>query len=286
MSIFDQAYDNMEWEEICYRLPGDLAVKALKRRITNLDTLDMFFSFVRDKSNGVKEIRDHVNATLNNFSVDEIFDHFEQPRHALLFSWTNADNKTRLKDGGGDALTHKFLFNLAAHDDFESLHKVLDHVLAQPAINHGELLSVLNKVNNENFIPLFNKVINDPRPEAKIMALCVRDPANYKLISRHQRVMGLKALAKINYFDRHFEIVDFSIFSELRPLDRLNTLYSYLSKFPLYKQLRVFNPSPSEDEVSIVLFAGCIEHYELVQKIEKMYADITVTEPPTTEEEE
>ena len=51
MSIFDQAYDNMSWQEVCYRLPGDLAVNALKRRVNNLDTLKMFFDNVGRKRN-------------------------------------------------------------------------------------------------------------------------------------------------------------------------------------------------------------------------------------------
>ena len=52
MSFFDQAYDEMSWQEICYRLPSELAIDALQRRINNLDTLRMFFDNVGNFKHG------------------------------------------------------------------------------------------------------------------------------------------------------------------------------------------------------------------------------------------
>jgi hypothetical protein len=286
MSIFDQAFDEMSWEEVCYRLPGELAVNALKRRITNLETLSMFLECVHSQPSNIKPLNDHINSVLSDYSPDEIFEKFEQERHPLLFNWTNKENKERLKNDGKDKLTHKFLYNLSDANDVESLGKVFDHVLAQNPVVQSEALSVLNKISNKHFVPFLNRILSDNRPEVRALVLCVNDYGNRKLISKHQMVMGLKALSKIKFFDRAFEIVDFSLFSELKPLERLNTLKTYLSRFPKYKQIKIFDPMPTEDEINFVLFAGCIEHNELVQEISGMYKDITESEPPQENNEE
>lgn len=286
MSIFDQAFDEMPWEEVCYRLPGELAVNALKRRITNLDTMDMFFECAQSQPSSIKELREHVNEVLMEYTPEEIFEKFPQEKHPLLFNWVNAANKSRLKEEGKDNLTHKFLYNLADENDVESLDKVMGHVLAQDPVVTSEVLSVLNKVSNKHFAPFLNRVLSDSRPEVRALALCVNDYGNRKLITRHQMVIALKALSKLGYFDRPFEIVDFGIFSELKPLERLKTLEVYLRRFPKYQQIQVFDPAPTDDELSLVLFAGCIEHNDLVQKLYQTYKDITENEPPESEEGE
>lgn len=277
MSIFDRAFDEMSWEEVCYRLPGELAISALKRRITNLDTLDMFFECVHSQPSNIKELKEHVNSVLLEYTPEEIFEKFDQPKHALLFNWTNDTNRTRLKEDGKDKLTHKFLYNLSDGDDVESLEHVFDHVLGQNPVKASELLSVLNKVNSKHFVPFLNRILSDQRPEVKALVLCINDYGKYKLISKHQRVIALKALSRLKYFDRSFEILDFSLFSELKPLERLNTLMTYLSRFPKYRQIKVFDPMPTEDEINLVLFAGCIEHNDMVQKVYSLYKDVTET---------
>jgi len=286
MSIFDQAFDDMPWEEVCYRLPGELAVNALRRRITNLDTLDMFFECVQSQPSSIKDLREHVNSVLGEYTPEEIFEKFPQEKHPLLFNWVNAANKARLKDEGKDKLTHKFLYNLADDNDVDSLNQVMDHVLNQNPVVASEALSVLNKVSNKHFAPFLQRVLADDRPEVRALALCINDYGNRKLITKHQMVIALKALSKLSYFDRVFEIVDFSLFSELKPMERLKTLEVYLNRFPKFKQIQVFDPSPTEDELNLVLFAGCIEHNDLVQKLYQTYKDITESEPPKVEEDE
>lgn len=286
MSLFDQAYDEMSWEEVCYRLPSELAINALKRRITNIETLKMFFGSVGTKTSNVKELKEHVNNVMLDYTPEEVFEHFEQEEHPLLFNWTDERNRDRLKNEGKDNLTHKFLYNLADENDVDSLTQVLDHVLAQNPAKQSEVVSVLNKVSNKHFVPLFRKILTDSRPEIRALALSVSNYSNSKLISNHHKVIALKAVAKMGYFDRNIGTLDFSIFSDLKPLERLKVLEIYLNGFPKFKRLKVFDPMPTEDELNLVLFAGCIEHNELVQKLSNLYKEITDMDPQGSEDEE
>lgn len=287
-SFFDQEYDNMTWHEVCYRLPGELAINALKRRVTNLDTLMMFFEHVHSQPSSIKELRDHVNDVISSHTVDEIFDKFETERHPLLFNWLNSENKDRLKTDGQekDKLSHKFLFNLSQPDDVDGLSKVLDHVLEEDHPKQSEVLSVLNKVSNAHFNPLLERVLRDKRPEVRVCVLSVSDVNNHKLISNYQKVIGLKAMVGMKFSNVRINTLDFKVFSELRPAERMEALSRYLNGFPKYRQLQVFDPMPTEDEFQLVLFAGCIEHNEEIKRLNQLYKEITVEEPPIEEADE
>lgn len=286
-SFFDQEYDNMSWSEVCYRLPSELAVNALKRRVTNLDTLMMFFEHVHSQPASIKPLREHINSVISNFTVDEVFDKFDQEHHPVLFNWLNSDNKERLRKDGQENLSHKFLFNLSGSNDIDGLNKVLDKVLEQDPPKHSEILSVLNKVSNVHFNSMLEKVLRDKRPEVKVCVLSVGDVNNEKLISNYQKVIGLKAMIKAGYSSRlPINTLDFKVFSDLRPAERMVALKKYLERFPKYRQIQVFDPMPTEDEFQLVLFAGCIEHNEEIKKLNELYQEITTLEPPKEEEDE
>lgn len=286
MSFFDQAYDEMSWQEVCYRLPSDLAVSALKRRINNLDTMLTFFELAQSQPAHVKDLKDHINNVVMEYDVDEVFDTFEAKMHPVLFNWMNENNLKRLKDDGQDKMTYKFLFNLATPDDVESLTKVLDIVLEKDHAVQSEVLSILNKVSNKHFHQLLSAVLGDPRPEVRVCALSVSDPHNQRLVSELHQTIALKALAKSTAHDRYMNPLNFKLFSNLRPKERLISLDRYFRAFPKYKQLQIFDPMPTEDEFNLVLFAGCIEHNDTVKKLHDAYKDITSSEKPIEAEDE
>jgi len=285
MSFFDQAYDEMSWKEVCYRLPGDLAVSALQRRITNLDTLSSFFDIVQSQPSNVKQLKDHVNSIVTDFTVDEVFDKFETGRHPVLFNWMNDDNLKRLKDDGKDKLTHKFLYNLSNPDDVENLSKVLDDILAEEFPKQSEVLSVLNKISNKHFHGLLNIVLGDSRPDVRVCALSVTDVHNQSLVSDLHKTIALKALVKSSSV-RYLSMLSFKAFSALRPKERLVALEKYFNTFPKYRQRKVFEPAPTEDEFQLVVFAGCIEQNELVKKLCSTYKEITELDPPVEASDE
>ena len=78
MSFFDQAYDDMSLEEVCYRLPSDLAVNALKRRVTNLDTLMSFIEKVQSPLWACTPVS--VNPTILFFNLLDL------PLHSFIAS--------------------------------------------------------------------------------------------------------------------------------------------------------------------------------------------------------
>lgn len=286
-SFFDQEYDDMTWSQVCYRLPGELAVNALKRRVNNLDTLVMFFDNVGSQPSGIKELRAHVNDVIADFTVDEVFEKFETPSHPLLFNWMDSKNKDRLKDDGQENLSHKFLFNLSDPNDVTSLNRVLDSVLEEEHPAQSQIISVLNKVSSVHFNSFLDRIMKDARPSVRVCALSVRDVHNEQLISNFQKVIALKALVKMPFpEERSIGMLDFKIFSDLRPADRMTALEKYFNQFPKYRQIKVFSPEPTDDEFQLVIFAGCIEHNDRVKKLNETYKEITELEPPASEDEE
>ena len=117
MSIFDKAYDEMTMAQICSRLPGELAVRALRRRILNLDTLFSFVEVNGSSNTNVGELKNHVNGILASSSLDDIFNTFKQEAHPTLFQWLDSDNTKRIKENAKDKLTTTFRFNLTDSDD-------------------------------------------------------------------------------------------------------------------------------------------------------------------------
>ena len=281
MSFFDQAYDAMSWQEVCYRLPSDLAVNALKRRITNLDTLKMFFDNVGNQPSGVKPLKDHVNELLTANTIDDIFNAFGEPEYQpILFNWMNADNSKRFKGFDPTKLGLKFLFNLTDSKDQAGLDAIMDKVLAEPELSLAHVKSVLSKADDSVVAPLVNKLSLDARPEVRVCLLSVPGSNSYK-VSELQKIIGLKALAKCASNPlTAVNILSMNAFSSLRPAERMIALERYLDCFPVYHKMAAFDPMPSEEEFKIILFAGCIEQNDTVNKILERYKQITEQEPP------
>lgn len=285
MSIFDQAYDEMTLVEVCVRLPGELAVNALKRRINDLVSLLEFLETAGSQPADIKPVREHVNNILNKYSVVDIFDTFKQESHPALFNWLNEENAKRLKEEGKDKLTRKFKFNLSKDNDIETLGEVLIDILAEDFVNQPAIVSVLQKADSTVFNQLLDSVIRDARPEVKQCILGVS--TNRGLLTDHQLTIGLKAFAQsATPLAGIGGLLNFKLFSALRPDERLYALEKYFSYFPKYRQLSVFNPEPSKEEFDLILFAGCIEQNDLVSKLNKVYQEITEELPPKEESED
>src|SRR5690348_15663216 len=126
MSIFDQAYDEMTLQEVCFRLPGELAVRALKRRVNDLPTLLDFIKAVGSQPTFVPDLKQHINGLITNEQVADVLTLFGQETHSSLFGWLDDANKNRLKNEGRESLSTKFLFNLAGEKDLDDLKYVLE----------------------------------------------------------------------------------------------------------------------------------------------------------------
>ena len=59
----------------------------------------------------------------------------------------------------------------------------------------------------------------------------------------------------------------------------------YLNYFPTYRKVKVFDPEPTEDEMNLILFAGCFQFNDLVEKIVEKYNKITKLEQNKDEED-
>ncbi len=282
MSIFDQAYDEMTLTEVCSRLPGELAIKAITRRINDLPSLLDFVKTVGSQPSFVKDLSAHINDVFSKYSTQDILNTFEQGLHPSLFAWLNDGNKNRLKNEGKDKISTTFLFNLSGSKELDSLKSVLENVLGEQSVRQSAVLSVLNKADQDIFPQLLDIVVKDQRPEVRECILAISTFGNNQLVSDLQKTIALKAFVKSGQL-RAVNVLDFKLFSTLKPLERLTALAKYLNYFPTYRQVKVFDPSPTEDEFNLILFAGCIEHNDLVSKLSKQYKEITEEDAPEEE---
>jgi hypothetical protein len=286
MSFFDEAYDAMTLDEISYRLPSELAVNALKRRLDNLPTLLDFIKTIGTQPSYVKELKDHINGIISNEKVADIVQVFDTTLQPSLFGWLNEENKNRIKDEGRASLDKKFVFNLAGEEDLEDLKYVLEETLKEPTANTPHIRAVLDKANYKIFPQLMNIIVGDTRPEVRETILGVRDPQNNSLISDYQRTAALKAFVKSNNRLPYINKQNFKSFTALKPKERLDALNKYLGYFPSFRQLEVFDPMPTQEEFDMILFAGCLEYNDLVVKLSHKYKEITQESAPVETDDE
>lgn len=284
MGFFDEAYDAMTLDEICYRLPGDLAVSALKRRVDNLPTLLDFVKTIGTQPSYVPDLKAHINGVISKEKVADIVQIFDATLQPALFGWLNEENKNRIKGEGRTSLDKKFIFNLAGDTDLEDLKYVLEETLKEPVANTAHIRAVLDKANYKVFPQLMDMVLGDTRPEVRETILGVRDPQNNGLISDYQRTAALKALVKSTNRLPYINKQNFKSFTALKPKERLDALNRYFNYFPTYRQLEVFDPMPTQEEFDMILFAGCLEHNDLVVSLSKRYKEITQDSPPETKD--
>lgn len=279
--FMDKIYDEMELMEVICRLPGELAIKAIKRRIPGADNLAEFFdaAAVENETSKCGAVKNHVNSIVGKYDdICHVLDVIGEKYHSVLHGYLNDMNKTRLVVEGADRLSVKFLFNLTDHDDADGMKKVLDKALAEQDTVPSQILSILNKSAPENCQTLINIVLKDKRPLIQSTVLSVGNEYNFKTISEHQKMIALKAFAKIPSSQegiKGIQPLDFKLFQDLKPLERLLALDRYLSYFPVYKKRKAFNPEPSVEDFDAILFAGCFQYYDLVEGIKEKYDAIT-----------
>jgi hypothetical protein len=299
MSIFDAAYDEMSWKEVCCRLPSELAVRALQRRISDLDSMVEFMENVGSQPAHIIDVKKAVNEVITNNSVDDIFNKFEASKHPLLFNWLNDGNAKRMKEFGSKHLTIEFLFNLTDADDLEGMQEVLTRCLQENDVSISKLVAVLSKVEVEHFQTLLDDVLADSRPEVRVSILGMHNRANWGEVSDLQKLIAIKALAKCapltsdpnNNFHENkgpnsIQRLDFNLFTQLKPLERLLALKKYFSYFPEFHKIKVFDPPPTKEEWDFTLFAGCIEHNDIVNDLNEIYKKITEDDPPPQDDED
>jgi hypothetical protein len=280
--IINQAYDEMELDEVICRLPSEFAIGSIKRRIDTVDKLKTLFN-TRDAGGAstCDEIKDHINEIISSSSVDDIFNTLTPDYHPTLFGWLNDINRNRLLQDGKDKLTIKFIFNLTKSDDLDGMRYILNRVLAENNPSISKIISILNKIDKVYFQQLVDPIIKDSRPRVKSSILSVHKRSNVDTISDHQKMIALKAFAKIPASEessRHIQPMDFKLFQNLKPLERIMALDRYLNYFPKYRKIKVFDPEPTQDELDSILFAGCFQYNDVIEDIVKKYNAITKDE--------
>lgn len=283
-SAFDQAYDEMALDEVICRLPGELAIRAMERRIKTPKDVVEFFKYVTKDVKNVEDLSVHINSILYNTPVKDIVAEVGEEFHLMLFTWMNKMNLDRFKNEGKNYLPIKLLFNMAKEDDIDILESVLDRILSEQIVKRSAILSVLDKINHKHFYKILETVIKDKRPIVKSCVLSVTSSKNKKLITDNYKLIGLKALVQIPKEERnigYINKINFDLFTQLKPLERLTALEIYFTFFPKFQKVHPFDPMPSAEEFDAILFAGCCQHYDLVAGLHATYKDITEnTAPP------
>lgn len=279
-----QIYDEMELEEVICRLPSEFAISSLKRRLDNVDKFVKFFR-ARDSSGASKhnEIKNHINEIISKTSIDDIFNSISSEYHPVLFSWLNKENKKRLLKDGKDKLTIEFIFNLTDSNDLDGMKYILNKILSYSYPSVSKILSVLNKIDKKYFQLLIEPILKDSRPIVRSSILSVYSSLNFNTISDHQKMIALKAFSKIPVSQntlKHIQRIDFKLFKNLKPLERIMALDRYLIHFPMYCQVKVFDPEPTQEELDMILFAGCFKYNDVVEDIIKKYNAITKDKNP------
>lgn len=276
--IIAQAYDEMELYEVMCRLPSDFALQAIQRRINSPDKFEEFFSTPDvDGAQKFDAVKQHINSIVRNVTIDDLLDKVNNRLYSKLYGWLDDGNKTRLLNDGRDKLPVEFVFNLVNKENIDDMMYVLDRILNSTTIpSISQVTSVLNRADKSCFQRLVDRVLKDQRPMVRSSILAAY--SNFKLVSDHQKMVALKAFAKIPSSEegtRHIQPIDFKLFQSLKPLERLMALDRYLNYFKPSGKRQVFDPAPTKDEFDAILFAGCFEYNDLVEDIVKKYNAIT-----------
>lgn len=276
-ALIDKIFDKMSLMEVTFRLPNKPAVDAIKRRINTLDQLKDIFNIQNRMVVKHPEIRKHVNAIIASTSVDDLLDSMDASEHPKLFSWLDQENSNRIMEDGRDKLTIEFMFNLTKSDDLSGMEDILGRILALPTPKMSKICSVLNKIDKKYFLQLVEKVVSDKREYVRTSILATNSNS-FSLLTDTHKMIAIKALGRVPSScetPQGVQAIDFKLFKSLKPLERIMALDKYLDYFPKGKKIRVFDPAPTEDEFKLILFAGCFEYNDLVEKMIEKYRDIT-----------
>lgn len=279
-SFVDQIYDEMNLQEIICRLPSELAVSALKRRINSADKFNDFFKAaqVEEETSKCEQVVKYLNDIVYKYDIPYILSVVNEEYHPILHGYLNDKNKERFLKDGADKLSIKFLFNLTDNSDLPGMRKVLNRILSEVEPSRSQILTVLNRIPVNHFQSLLEMILKDSRPIVRSCVISVFNKSNYETVSEHQKMIGLKAFAKIPSSNDnqtiHIQKIDFKLFESLKPLERLFALDKYLMNFPIGKGIKVFDPEPSEEDFDAILFAGCFQYYDLVESIKNKYTEI------------
>lgn len=287
--IIAQAYDEMELYEVMCRLPSQFAVDAIKRRIDTPEKLMEFFSTPDvDGADKFPEVKRLVNDVVTDTTIDDLLNKVEDKYYSKLFGWLDDSNRTRFLEDGKDKLPVEFVFNLADKSSFDDMIYVLNRLLNSPQNpSVSKVTSVLNRADASCFQRLVDRVLKDARPLVRSSILSAY--SNFKLLSDHQKMIALKAFAKIPSSEqgsRHIQPIDFKLFQSLKPLERLMALDRYLNYFKSNTKRQVFDPAPTKDEFDAILFAGCFEYNDLVEDIVNKYNAIIGADNESEDESE
>lgn len=286
MSFIEKIYDQLSLEEIICRIPSEHALNALKKRVSDLNGLKLFFN-ANDAGGASKSktVKEHINTVLGQSDPKEIFSEFDQSYHTAIFGWLNDENKKKFVNEARDVMTIEFVYNISDTKSIEDMDYITDRILNASVLEPSKITTVLRSVEKNIFATLLNKVLRDQRPEARATVLSIVGK-NFEEVSDHQKMIGLKAFAKLSSDSakvNHINSLDFKLFKDLKPLERIMALDKYLDHFPPYKKIKAFDPEPSEDEMNIILFAGCFQYTDLIDSIKEKYEKITQLDKPEDE---
>lgn len=272
MSFFDKMFDDMSNNELVCRLPGELAFKALKRKVTNLESMFKFV-MVSNTIINIIEVKNYFNDIIANNSIDDALEVFKD-KHALLFSICNEQNRKRLKDSDNSKKDYKLLFNCSNAKDADELHKALLLVLESEEIKQSAIISILHKADQSVIPRLVNVITKDKRPEVRCSLLYLGSVAKRRMLDSAITLMALKALGQSSIVSHGIDKQKFSVFCDLQPEHRIPALKAYLNLFVQLKPTNPFDDFPTEEMINIALFAGAIDNVCVAEEIKKLYDEI------------
>lgn len=285
-SIFDQAYDEMALDEVIYRLPGELAVSAFKRRVkTAEDILEVLK--VREAKDAAYEysVKEHINNIISNMPIEDLTK-VDEKYHPRMFKWLNNANITRLKEYGVDYVNTKLLFNITQPDEVSVWESLLNKELNASEVNKAHVARIADKIDGDYFGSIIDKLLSDARPEVKASILKISGP-NVKKITEQQYLVALKAYSKCSppTTTDVIRVLDWNLMMQLKAHERFTVIKYYISNMPEFKKIKAFYNSPTLDEFTQAIFPMSIQFNEEFNKILEQYKRITEEEPPQEEED-
>lgn len=286
-SIFDQAYDEMTLDEVIYRLPGELAVSAFKRRVKTAEDILEILKVSESKSAASElSVREHINDIIANMPIEDLVK-VDEKYHPRMFKWLNKSNTDRIKEYGVDYISTKLLFNITDPDEHTVWEALLQKTINASPINKTYIARIAEKIDSDYFGSILNIILSNSRPEVRSAVLQIQARPNVSYITEQQLILGLKAYAKCTPSETYeaIRLLDWEWLKQLKAQERFFVIKNYLTHMPEFQKLKVFKNQPSFDEFKNYIFPASIQFNEEFNQLLERYSKVTQEDAPVVESE-
>lgn len=283
MGFFDDAYDEMSFKEVSFRLPSELAISSIKRRVNNTESAVEFINSA-PKAFEFKEVKDIVNSVMVSDGFKGFFDAFKE-KEATLFKWVSKDNRANLIENHFSDIPLKLAFNMVDKNDADKMKLLFNMIIRDPESVKAQMRAIIDKASVSLKMELIDAVVKSSRDDLKIGVLETSFDKWEELVDNRTIHLCLKSLASHaikNDFDVNFvpiNALSFSSFDKLKPMERLASLKAYLKavdavKRPSGSKIKPFKEDITEEQIENALFAGSVNENDLVTEIKGLFSSI------------